>query len=379
MEVIQQVRFHRSQQLPAWLDRLLEVEPGGVRRALEQTGDAVIVKEHHGSAASSFELRGRVDERDWVARYPEGGAALAWRWPCDPSLPTLERLVRTGALPPGVDWMDDGTPPGPTASLQRIGYKPGRRAVFRMTDGDRRFLLKVMGEADFARTMRMDRIASAAANGMGVAVPRVLGAAQAHGVVVMEWVDGEVFGTIRQAPPGTEPFDAVAALMDRLHRSVVPGLPAWSFDKDLGKMRRLVRLLSPSVPWAAHAIPLVDVIEAREGGASPATVTIHGDLTLRNLVWSPGVPVQAIDWDGLSLGPAERDLSAIASSLPHPDAFVAGYAARIDRPIDRGLVTTLVAAQQVSRALRKVLRGSAGRQRTCARLAALRAILQAAE
>jgi N-acetylmuramate 1-kinase len=158
----------------------------------------------------------------------------------------------------------------------------------------------------------------------GFSVPRVLGADDAQGFLLLEDLGDAVFSRLLDA--GRDPAPLYAAAVDillLLHRFEPPGfLPEYDDARILEEGRILLDWYVPALTgkpaakelheeYAMHwrvALPLI-----REGGA--ARVLVHRDYFADNLMWLPdrhgAARVGLLDFQDAVIGPAAYDLVSL--------------------------------------------------------------------
>ncbi len=335
--------------------RLIAVEPFGEGRIARFTVDDgrdsgewfVDTSRQPVAVETGFVIR----ERD--------GAPLAriWRHPLDPRLPALrtavdperlQRIARAGGTPGGIE-------------ARVLSYRPGRRAVVRLTQHGTHLFVKVVrpGEAeDLAAIHRACRDA-------GVPAPEVVHWAPSGVIVVRDAV-----GTAGPRAAATMPvealLDAVDELRERLQgvrthriaRASVATRLEWHVDRLAAALPERERAVRELLPWL--------VANTRRIG--PPRV-IHGDLHIGQLFFADGAVSSVIDVDTAGLGDPRDDPAAFighaaASAARNEAAGRAGDAALLGELIgaasERWLrdphTTALTALHMLGHALRVVER-----------------------
>jgi Phosphotransferase enzyme family len=370
----------------AAVERLLNLGPVAACGALADSPDGLrLTRAQLGSAASSLLLAGEAAD-EWVLRWPAGGEPAAWCWPHDPGLPVLQRLASVPTLLADPDWAPS-VPVGAVGAVERVGYKPGRRATFRVDIGSRSYVLKLVCRADFPPALRGGAISGALPTDMARA-PRLVAYSEAVGAVLLEYLPGVPLD--RFEPGGREvPLAAVPSMLVALHavpagHEVADGLLDWDASDVTRKIDAFIAAVTPIAPDAAQAArPLRATIARRLATGRPPGVVIHGDLTLRNLVWTApptGVPslgvasLGVIDWDRVAIGPREADLSPLVGQLgADAGPLVEAYERASGYTLDRALLDALVHANRLARALRRAASGRETAAVTEARVAAIAA------
>lgn len=267
-------------------------------------------------------------ETGFVVRGTEGIVARIWRHPLDPRLPALrtavdpERLARIAAAA--------GTEGEIAARV--LAYRPGRRAVVRLTQHDVHLFLKVVrpGEAEGLADVHE------ACRAAGVPAPEVVHWSPA-GVVVVRDADGTP-GPVAAARLAPEVLlDAVDALRERLlevgttriARASVGTRAEWHLE----------RMASALPERAAEIDALAPAVLGRVRREGPARV-VHGDLHIGQLFFDDGRVSSVIDVDTAGLGDPADDAAAfighaIASAVRNEAA---------DRPGDAAILRGLADA-----------------------------------
>lgn len=230
-----------------------------------------------------------------------GGAPVAriWKHPLDPRLPALrtaldpDRLLRIA--------LAGGSTPGPIEA-RVLSYRPGRRAVVRITQLGRHMFVKVVRPGEAEELAEIHR----ACRDAGVPAPRVVHWAPS-GVLVVRDAAGTA-GPVAAATMEPEAvLDAVDALREqllavrthRIARASVGTRLEWHIDRLAAALpdrerdvRGLLAVLAPSI---------------RRVG--PARV-IHGDLHIGQLFFTEGAISGVIDVDTAGMGDPSDDAAA---------------------------------------------------------------------
>jgi hypothetical protein len=338
-------------------------------RAFPHARDRVValghaVREKHSGGASSLLLE-RSPDGDLVLHYPRSGAPSAWRYPKDPALPHLARadeLLRHGRWDPEL-------PPDVTAGVigQRLMYNPARRAAFLVhrAGGTAPLVLKLLSATDAPASIHALREVAASGLNERVPLPRLVAAAPAAGATLLEYLPGEPITDWT-----AEVLDEVVGVLVAVHGLGLEGLPAWSAQRDVAKLERLLALLAAADAGAAAALrPVARTLTARLAGLPARTTTIHRDFTRRHVLLVPGARtprVGVLDWDGVSTGPPEKDLATLVAGLgaAGPE-LLDRYERRSSTELDRDLVTALVGVQRLTRHCRRLLAGEVAAALPC--------------
>jgi aminoglycoside phosphotransferase (APT) family kinase protein len=322
-----------------------------LRERLQAAGHTV--REKHSGGGSAL----IIDGEEIVVRYPPRGAPAAWRCPHDPALPWLARV---GELLASAAWEPELVSALASAGVERrLMYNPARRAAFllRPRGGSAPVVLKLLSAEEAPGAL--SALGAVAASGLPerVPMPRLVATAPAAGALLLDWLPG--------APVAAWTPDVlaqVAAILAGVHGLGLDGLPAWSPQRDLAKLDRLLWLLATLDAGAAAALrPTAAALADRLRGAPARTTTIHRDFTRRHVLLVPGggAPrVGILDWDSLSTGPPEKDLATLAAGIGDAGPeLLERYETATGRALDRELVAALVDLQRLTRACRRLLAG----------------------
>jgi len=217
----------------------------------------------------------------------------------DPDLPGLRSTMSGADLD---DWLDAM---GVTAGLSErrlIAYRPGRRAVVEVRRGEQRLFVKIVRPGATGqmrgRHEEFGRIAP---------VPRILGTADAAGIVVMQALDGETAWGALMRGRTVDPA-AIHELLARIHElPVSERVVASPIERVDAHVRELSLLLPEEAPRLAA------LAEAIGPEGQPATTTIHGDLHGGQFLVAGGAVVGLLDLDVVGMGrPADDPANALA-------------------------------------------------------------------
>ncbi|WP_072314954.1 aminoglycoside phosphotransferase family protein [Agrococcus sp. Marseille-P2731] len=286
--------------------------------------------------------------------------ARIWKHPLDPRLPALRTALDPARLTRIA--MAGGSTPGPIEA-RVLAYRPGRRAVVRMTQLGRHMFVKVVrpGEAEDLATIHE------ACRDAGVPAPRVVHWSRAGALVVRDAAGTP--GPVAAATMAPEALlDAADALREqllgvrthRVARASVGSRLDWHVERlatGLPEQRREVLEL-----------PAALVPHLRRVG--PPRV-IHGDLHIGQLFFTDGAVSAVIDVDTAGLGDPSDDAaafighataSAVRNEVAGRDADAALLRELVHAASDRWLrdphTTALAALHMMGHAVRAAERSS---------------------
>lgn len=312
--------------------RLIAVEPFGEGSIARFTIDA---GEHAGDWFVDSSRQPVARETGFVIRSREGVAvARIWRHPLDPRLPAL----RTALDPVRLGRIANAAGSGGPIEARVLAYRPGRRAVVRLTQHGVHLFVKVVrpGEAeDLAEIHRACRAA-------GVPAPEVVHWTPA-GVVVVRDAEGTPGPVAASRMPAGELLDAVDELREhllsvrtrRIARASAGSRIDWHLD----------RLAADLPARAADARALLPALVPHLRRVGQARV-VHGDLHIGQLFLTGGRVSSVIDVDTAGLGDPADDTAAfighaIASAVTNEVAGRTAHAALLqaiaDEAADRWL------------------------------------------
>jgi len=278
----------------------------------------------------------------------EGDAIDVWVYPKDPALPALAAAVFSDAAAVLLQRLDL---PHTDLEVQVSAYRPGKRAVVRMTNSESTVFFKVVkpkvAESMFNRHARW--LAA------GVPVPRAIAWAP-DGLVALEQLPGiEAIEVVPRLALDDAFVDAVQQLVSRIAHIPSDDNARTSLVRRLDWYHRALVALAPT--YANEIAQVTALIGARFAGAAPppALVTIHGDLHLAQLFVDPIAPHAirgVLDIDTAGLGDIADDAAALWAHLivtaeyrvlSGEDDFAASarvlaarFKTRWDRPSDPG-------------------------------------------
>lgn len=197
-----------------------------------------------------------------------------------------------------------------SAHLETLRWKPERRYVARLHDGDRPVgVLKAYCPDDYIRAAKVAKVST---DGNGIfRIPERFGASDRHRVVLREWLPGESLG----AAASMEEMEAVGAVMAGLHRRAKKHLRRRhrrDAAADVRAAGEYLGLLMPEI--AAEAGSLAAGIAKRIRQMEKRKEPIHGDFSVDQLVLgSFGVGV--LDLDNAALGDPAADAGWFVADL----------------------------------------------------------------
>jgi aminoglycoside phosphotransferase (APT) family kinase protein len=244
----------------------------------------------------------------------EDRALVVRAFPNDPHLPAVRRLADPSARPRLLRHLLPDRRDLWSGAVEPLRYKPERRFVGRLDTPDGpQAVLKVHGEQRYARA-----VASAASirSRGSLAVPRLLGRADRHRVVALEWQPGRpLTGALSNDAASPDVLAAVGAALGALHaqrRAVVPRVPPGDDVPGLLALARDIAFLCP--PLGEHALELARRLAARLRARGAAPRTIHGDFYADQvLLTDDGVVI--FDLDRAALGDPAADFGTFAAHL----------------------------------------------------------------
>ncbi len=233
----------------------------------------------------------------------DGRTVRTWEHPNDPWLPALPaaaqpELARLLLASIGL--------PAPER-MEMLGYRPGRRAVFRMLSEDHECYVKILPPADTAATVERHTALAAA----GLPLPELLGWGK-DGIVVLDDARGEHAPNIVGHLPPEVILDAIDELRASLHAAPIT-VPARAS-------------LATSVAWylkkLGEAMPerneqlmtISDTVLPTAHGTTAKPVVIHGDLHIAQLFFRDAEITGVIDTDTAGLGDPDDDSAVFVAN-----------------------------------------------------------------
>ncbi|MGW8483928.1 phosphotransferase [Microbacterium sp. NPDC055903] len=218
--------------------------------------------------------------------------ARIWLHPADPHLPTLATI----AFPHALELVLERLGIAPTGDAELIGYRPGRRAVLRVTTDTGTVWLKAV------RPSRIDRVVRAhqACADAGLPIPLLRGWS-AEGLIVLDPAEGEPAADVAWEP------SRLLQETDRLRESI-RALPWSEPSRPLTDRLDWYRRRIGEAPAARALLERVAMGAAAAEGAEREVV--HGDLHFGQLFLSEDRVSGFIDVDTLGVGTAAEDSAA---------------------------------------------------------------------
>ncbi len=308
-----------------------EVHRGDGRRSMEMLVATTADRIPPGATVVAGEHRGQPVE------------VGVWRWPQDPALPGLD-FVRDPARAAAA-LRDHGLTTAPAVRMTVRGYRPGRRAVIELRDGQRRWFVKVVRPA--AARALIDRHELLSAH---VPVPPVLLSTD-DGVLVLPEAPGTPLRTLIADDAALPTPDTLAALLDALPTEL----------SELPRRRTQLQgasdssaILRQTTAGRDDLLGMVDEVADRLRTAPPhsaPTVPVHGDFYEGQLLADGGRVTGLLDVD--TAGPGERaddwatligHLVVAAHTYPAADRYAQAVLDHADRRHDGADLRRRVAA-----------------------------------
>lgn len=263
--------------------------------------------------------------------------ALISLFPVDAEIPTLAtlngpqraRLLRK-MLPAHPELWE--------ATLTHLRYKPERRYVARLEAGPHSAVLKAYVPSDRRTVEAASRASKRIGGDVNVPAAARLGRSYRHGVVVLEWLNGETLATaLRDGSASSSNCAAAGTLLARLHAADprrIPGGPTPDWIRVLGAACRAVDALAPDVSREARV--LATDVARRIARLPPSIARVHGDFAPDQVVLT-ATGAAVIDLDRAGRGPPAFDVGgfraakcllgrAAPTATDHDRAFLDAYA-----------------------------------------------------
>ncbi|MCR8670280.1 phosphotransferase family protein [Agrococcus sp. HG114] len=275
--------------------RLVALEPfghGSIARFSIDRG------EHAGDWFVDTSRQPVAKETGFVVRTREGLVARIWKHPLDPRLPAL----RTAVDPERLARISGAAGSSGRIEARVLAYRPGRRAVVRLTQHSTHLFVKVVRPAEAEDLVAIHE----ACRSVGVPAPEVVHWSPA-GVVVVRDAVGTPGPVAAARMPASELIDAVDALRARLAtvptRRIARASVATRIDWHLERMM----LALPDRAADVRTLASVIIADARRAGPSRV---IHGDLHIGQLFFAGRAVSSVIDVDTAGLGDPADDAAA---------------------------------------------------------------------
>ena len=280
------------------------------------TGHEVDVEAADGSRETQIvyaESHPRGRERPGVLRLRDddsGQRIDVWLYPRDPRLPALAAAVFPAAAGVLLERLGlDAT----GLALEIVAYRPGKRAVVRMTTATGILYLKVV------KPEAVDLIRSRHElwQRHGLPVPGVRASAS-DGIVVLDTLPGvEAIGILPGIAAGDAFLDALDRLVARINSVPSETAARASLVARLDWYRRRLEVVAPdSRADLERTRELIAEHYAR--GGPPPSITVHGDLHLGQVFVDPVNPTEIVgvlDIDTAGLGDPADDAAALVAHL----------------------------------------------------------------
>jgi aminoglycoside phosphotransferase (APT) family kinase protein len=239
-------------------------------------------------------------------------SAAVWIYPSDPALPALRELTEVASADRVLASLGITAR---TTAVEVVSYRPGRRAVVRVTGSGSGLFLKVV------EPVKAESIAERHAlfRSNGLPVPRLLGWSD-EGVIAMSELPGvDAQSAIARMPDHATFLDQVEFLT-----TVLAEVPAFNTARPslFDRLDWYITRLSEQLPDQTRRIALVgeaiSEVGARGRDFDLTPVTIHGDLHLGQLfvdAANPSLITGMLDIDTAGSGDPADDAAAFYAHL----------------------------------------------------------------
>ncbi len=266
---------------------------------------------HALTAADPAKLRVRPRDRITSTGFGPGGCRIGERplvvraFPRDAKLKKLVTLadpaLRARLLPASLA----------SGRLETVGYKPERRFVGRLTAGPGVYSVKLHAPGRYPAALRG---ATAFRDGDTLRLAPLIHAHPASGLIVQEWMPGDLLADL-QARPAWRESDAaiVGAALAEFHdqRSALPVGPVNGAEALIEAGEAATRLApGHAETWRTHAATLVGALEELAEAGGP----IHGDFYSKQVLIEGG-RAAILDCDQAAWGDQAEDLGTFRAHL----------------------------------------------------------------
>jgi len=277
------------------------------------TGHELEVETASGPQTHTVYLDGdRADRPGTAALTDSTGRALsAWLYPRDPALPALAALVYpdAAAVVLGRLGIDSS---GLTLSVP--SYRPGKRAVVRMTTDSATYFAKVV-KPELVGAIRTRHELWREA---GIPVPKVISWAP-EGLLILESLQGvELSTALASGANWSSCAEALRSLEERIHAVESTSGARRSLAQRAAWYTGRLRVLAEESHERIAALNDRISTALRQAQPNPLPVTIHGDLHLGQVFVDPTAPAEitgVLDIDTAGIGDPADDAAALWAHL----------------------------------------------------------------
>lgn len=323
-------------------------------RAIERRIQGVAV-----GAADHDAARQLPHRIDW------GNVALSYDFlPHDAALPALVKVLSRRACAYSAPAATRERLAGPPDTVELVSYRPGQRAVVRVSRGAVSVFAKLFADRQHeSLATRLPALREALQrrtnknNSTSLELPQLLGHEPSDGAVWLSAVSGRAASDLLVDPAtAAESRGRIGAALADWHRLEAPdGLPVVARQQSLIEAQRKLRKLRHEDP---ASVQVIDALEQRWESmfsrlAASRPTLLHGDVHPDQFLLGCHGQVGICDLDEIALGDVERDLAQGQERLDCDD-FLRAWRERSGRDFDATLFRWYLSIAYVDRAYREL-------------------------
>lgn len=195
-----------------------------------------------------------------------------------------------------------------------LRYKPDRRYVTRICQGEQQVLLKFCNQEDYTNARRAAKVFSSQTN---LRIPQRLGWSGSAGVIIIEWLQGDPFDQVLLRNQVNEAWGRQIGLaLADLHSQRPSNVREYRWTAEAAEVEAASQAIGALLPdWQEPAQQLSAKLIKRLAEAKYRPRGIHGDFSSDQVLLLADGQIAFIDFDAAGCGDPMADLGSFLAQL----------------------------------------------------------------